>query len=152
MCETNPQQQQSTTPSPKMEVSEAVAVWQMPSRTSSDFVKFFNTRYLSEVKHFSKMKTKFYQYRYKYDDDEVLTDEDIADANKCVVEMNICLCSLNELDNIGKEHSINYKENPELFMANKFVVNFKKGHYDKIHNEMCEDFTESKILRANELM
>ena len=133
-----------------MRVSEAVAVWNTYPRRSEDFMKYFKIRYTNEIRHFTKMKSELYDLRYKYDDN-LATPEDIVHANQCVVKMNICLTSLKELDIIGKERTIKYVENPDLFMANKFVVNFKKGYYDKIHNELCKDFTESKILQGTEL-
>ena len=118
----------------------------MRSESSTDFFTHFKNRYLGEWKLYTDKWQTLSDLRTKYND-ELAVHTDIVHANHCVKMINHSLKALTELDVLGKEHSIDYSENFELFLAYKFFDDFKKGRYDKIHNETCKTFTESDIMQ-----
>lgn len=132
-----------------MNVSETIAFWNMKQMDVNKYAIFFNERFLNEIRFFSKIKSELYEIVFKMDED-LATKEDMNRAEECVCEMNVCLRSAHELYLHGQEINIDFKENPDLFMAERFIWNFAKGNYDKTHAELCEMLQE-KILNSSEL-
>ena len=113
------------------------------------YATFFNERFLNEIRFFSNTKSELYNIVFKIDED-LANKQDIARAEKCICEMNACLRSAHELYLHGQEINIDFKDNPDLFIAERFIRNFAKGNYDKAHEELSEKL-EEKILCSHEL-
>lgn len=132
-----------------MNVSETIAFWNTKQMDFANYTAFFNERFLNEIRFFSKTKAELYDIVFKMDAD-LVTKKDIDRAEECVCDMNVCLRSAHDLYLHGKEININFKEKPDLHIAERFIWNFAKGNYDKHHSELCANLQE-KILESSEL-
>ena len=113
------------------------------------YATFFNERFLNEISFFSNTKSELYNIVFKIDED-LANKQDIARAEECICEMNACLRSAHELYLHGQEINIDFNDNTDLFIAERFIRNFAKGNYDKLYEELSEKL-EEKILCSHEL-
>ena len=132
-----------------MNASETIAFWNTKQMDAKKYAIFFNERFLNEIRFFSNTKSDLYNIVFKMDED-LATNQDITRAEECVCEMNACLRSAHELYLHGQEINIDFNDNPDLFIAERFIRNFAKGNYDKLHAELSEKL-EEKILCSHEL-
>ena len=132
-----------------MNASETIAFWNTKKMDAKKYATFFNERFLNEIRFFSNTKSELYNIVFKIDED-LANKQDIARAEECICEMNACLRSAHELYLHGQEINIDFNDNTDLFIAERFIRNFAKGNYDKLHAELSEKL-EEKILCSHEL-
>lgn len=132
-----------------MNASETIAFWNTKKMDAKKYATFFNERFLNEISFFSNTKSELYNIVFKIDED-LANKQDIARAEECICEMNACLRSAHELYLHGQEINIDFNDNTDLFIAERFIRNFAKGNYDKLYEELSEKL-EEKILCSHEL-
>ena len=109
-----------------MNASETIAFWNTKQMDAKKYATFFNERFLNEIRFFSNTKSELYNIVFKIDED-LANKQDITRAEECVCEMNACLRSAHELYLHGQEINIDFNDNTDLFVAERFIRNFCKG-------------------------
>ncbi len=129
-----------------MEVPEAIAFWNMKAKNEDDYACFMKSRIQNEMNCLSSTKSELYDLVYLHDNGNI-EKKLFTRGNECVTIINKCLISLLELCELLKEKNIKSKE---MTIPVEFIMNYKKGFYDKLHNELCS-FTENKIYEGKNI-